>query len=118
MDAATRVQFEKSLMDYNKDLLSISKNETITTLTERGFTVKESARILNVLSKLEIAFETDGYNGLHDEVITYGLTNKEFARYLHGLESTAEKDESKTFWSKLVDIILYTVNRVFDVSKA
>lgn len=47
-----------------------------------------------------------------EELITYALTNKEFAQYLNSIKVEGEENKSQTLWGKLKELILEALGNV------
>jgi hypothetical protein len=78
--------------------------------------------ILPLLDKEKTPFTKDFANrirvfGGYEELATYGLTHKEFAKWLDSIPAEGVKNESKTLWGRLKDIILNYIGKITDISK-
>lgn len=74
-------------------------------LTLPKTTDKEINKILKVITKDE------------EELVTYALTNPDFAKWLNSIKVEGEKKESKTLWGRLKDIILEALETITGKSK-
>ena len=100
-----RAEMEQKIAPFINDIKNYFKN------SGKG----QNEYIKNILTTFNASLVKE--NGTFEEVITYAFTDKFFAEWLNSIPASGVKNESKTLWGKLKDLIIDLLEPVIGKTK-